>query len=361
MNESFADMQSSFPDLALSQDPLAFYHSLTENTVKGTLVAPVTGGGTANVEFEALTGASLAFLPSNTVAYQLYLYDHIPSLVSELKNLNYEAIAFHPYLSSGWNRTSVYDWMGFDRQYYEEDVVDRQDIRQYVSDACDYRQLYRWTEETDGPTLLFNVTMQNHSGYTQGWNNLPRSVTVVGQEKGNKTATAQFFSLMKESDEALQELIEYYDASDETTMIVFFGDHQPPLGNEFYEELYGKALDERTTEEVLRQYEVPFFIWANYDIPEAEGLRISSNYLGTLTRELAGLPLSGYDTLLQQMMAVLPVATTVGFVTADGLVTDDVSALPADAQAIYEDYRLMCYNYIFDQRHHPEGFYSPPA
>ena len=49
------------------------------------------------------------------------------------------------------------------------------------------------------------------------------------------------------------------------------------------------------------------------------------------------------------------------FVTADGLVTDDVSALPADAQAIYEDYRLMCYNYIFDQRHHPEGFYSPPA
>ena len=166
---------------------------------------------------------------------------------------------------------------------------------------------------------------------------------------------------MKESDEALQELIEYYAASDETTMIVFFGDHQPPLGNEFYEELYGKALDARTTEEVLRQYEVPFFIWANYDIPEAEGLRISSNYLGTLTRELAGLPLSGYDTLLQQMMAVLPVATTVGFVTADGLVTDDISALPAAAQAIYEDYRLMCYTHILDQRHHPEGFYSPPA
>ena len=361
MNEAFADLQTSFPQLELSGDPLAFYHSMTENTVKGRLVSPVTGGGTANVEFEALTGGSLAFLPSNTVAYQLYLYDHIPSLVSEAKNLGYSTIAFHPYLSSGWNRTSVYDWMGFDTQYYEEDVVDREDIRQYVSDSCDYRQLYRWTEETEGPTLLFNVTMQNHSGYSQGWNNLERSVKVVGQEAGSQTVTTQFFSLMRESDKAIEELVEYYSASDERTMIVFFGDHQPSLGNEFYEELYGKPLDGRTTEEVLQQYEVPFFIWANYDIPEEENVYISSNYLSVLVRELAGLPLSGYDTLLQQLMTVLPVSTTVGFVTADGFVTDKAEDLPADVQALYGDYRLMAYNYIFDENHHPENFYAPPA
>ena len=361
MNEAFADIQGSFPDLELTEDPLAYYHSMTENTVKGMLISPVTGGGTANVEYEALTGGSLAFLPANTVAYQLYLYDHIPSLVSEAKNLGYSTISFHPYLSSGWNRTSVYDWMGFDTQYYEEDVVDREDIRQYVSDSCDYKQLYRWTEETDGPPLLFNVTMQNHRGYAQGWKNLDRSVEVVGQTQGSKTATTQFFSLMKESDKAIEELIEYYSASDETTMIVFFGDHQPSLGNEFYEELYGKPLDERTTEEVLQQYEVPFFIWANYDIPEAENVRISANYLSVLTRQLAGLPLSGYDTLLQELMEVLPVATTVGFVTNDGLVTDKEADLPAEIQALYADYRLMAYNYIFDQKHHPQNFYSPPA
>ena len=361
MNEAFADLQGSFPTLELTEDPLAYYHAMTENTVKGMLISPVTGGGTANVEFEALTGGSLAFLPANTVAYQLYLYDHIPSLVSEAKNLGYSTISFHPYLSSGWNRTSVYDWMGFDRQFYEEDVVNREEIRQYVSDSCDYRQLYRWTEETVGPTFLFNVTMQNHSGYAQGWKNLDRSVEVVGQTQGSKSATTQFFSLMKESDKAIQELIEYYSASGETTMIVFFGDHQPSLGNEFYEQLYGKPLDDRTTGEVLQQYEVPFFIWANYDIPEAEGLRISANYLSTLTRQLAGFPLSGYDTLLGQLMEVLPVATTVGFVAQDGLITDKVEALPAGTRALYEDYRLMAYNYIFDENHHPENFYSPPA
>ena len=359
MNEAWADIAASFPQLELSQDPMPYYHALTENTIKGMLVTPVTGGGTANVEFEYLSGGSLAFLPTNTVAYQLYLYDHFPSLVSEARHFGYETIAFHPFLSSGWNRTSVYDWMGFDRQYYEEDVVDREDIRRYVSDACDYRQLFRWTEETEGPTFIFNVTMQNHSGYGQGWKNLERSVEVVGQTQGSTTATTQFFSLMRETDKALQQLIEHYAASEERTMIVMFGDHQPSLGNDFYEQLYGKPLDERTTEEVLAQYETPFFLWANYDLPEQEGLRISSNYLGTLTRQAAGLPLSGFDVQLRALMEVLPVASTAGYVTAEGLTVERPEDLPPEIRRQYEEYRTMAYNYLFDEKHHPEGFYSP--
>ena len=359
MNEAWADMAASFPQLELSEDPMPYYHSLTENTIKGMLVTPVTGGGTANAEFEYLSGGSLAFLPTNTVAYQLYLYEHFPSLVSEAKHFGYETIAFHPYLSSGWNRTSVYEWMGFDHQYYEEDVVDREDIRHYVSDACDYRQLFRWTEETDAPTFIFNVTMQNHSGYAQGWKNLERSVEVVGQTQGSTTATTQFFSLMRETDKALEELISHYAESDERTMIVMFGDHQPSLGNDFYEELYGKPLDTRTTEEVLAQYETPFFLWANYDIPEQEGLRISSNYLGTLTREVAGLPLSGYDVQLRALMEVLPVASTAGYVTADGLTVERSEDLPEEIRRQYEEYRITAYNYLFDENNHPENFFSP--
>ena len=361
MNEAFSDLGASFPNLELSADPLEFYHSMTENTVKGMLVTPVTGGGTANAEYEALSGASLAFLPTNTVAYQLYLYDGVPSLVSEIENLGYNTIAFHPYRSSGWNRTSVYDWMGFDTQYYEEDVVDRRDIRQYVSDSCNYEQLYRWTKDSKDPTFIFNVTMQNHSGYTQGWKSLNRTIEVVGQKQGVKTATAQFFSLMDASDNALEELIRHYSEVEETTMIVFFGDHQPSLGNEFYEELYGKALDERTTAEVLQQYETPFFIWANYDIPEAEDVRISSNFLSTLTRQMANLPLSGFDCLIAELMDVLPVATTAGFVTAEGEVYATADELPETIRTLYQDYAHLCYNYLFDKGNHPEGFFSPAA
>lgn len=357
MNESFADMAASFPNLELTEDPLSYFHSLTENTVKGMMISPVTGGGTANVEFEFLTGDSLAFLPSSTVAYQLYLYDGIPSLVSQLKALDYHAIAFHPYLSSGWNRTSVYPWMGFDEQYYEEDVQDPQLIRKYVSDLSDYQQLFRWTDETSGPTLIFNVTMQNHSGYAQGWNNLEKTVEVSGPMSAS-SITTQYFSLIKESDLAIQALIEHYQASGERTMVVFFGDHQPPLGNDFYKAIYGKALDDRTIEEVFQEYSVPFFIWANYDIPERDGLVISANYLGALTAYFAGLELTGYQNLQLELMEQLPVATTIGFMTADGRITDNEEELPQEAKELYEQYRIMAYNHLFDDGNHPEGFYS---
>ena len=357
MNESFSDLTAAFPNLELSEDPLAFYHSLTENTVKGTMISPVTGGGTANVEFEYLTGDSLAFLPSSTVAYQLYLYDGCPSLVSQAKDLGYHTIAFHPYLSSGWNRTSVYPWLGFDEVYFQEDVVDPQYIRNYVSDLSDYEQLFRWTEENDGPTMIFNVTMQNHSGYSQGWNNLSGDVNVTGGAKSS-SITTQYFSLMKESDQAIQALVEHYSQVEERTMIVFFGDHQPPLGNAFFETLYGKKLDERETAEVLQAYETPFFIWANYDIPERDDLRISSNYLGVLAAETAGLPLTGYQQLLSRLMDVLPVASTAGYVTADGQVTQEVEELPGYVQSLYREYELAAYNHLFDEKHHPEDFFS---
>ena len=357
MNESFSDLTAAFPNLELSEDPLAFYHSLTENTVKGTMISPVTGGGTANVEFEYLTGDSLAFLPSSTVAYQLYLYDGCPSLVSQAKDLGYHTIAFHPYLSSGWNRTSVYPWLGFDEVHFQEDVQDPQYIRNYVSDLSDYEQLFRWTEESAGPTMIFNVTMQNHSGYSQGWNNLSGDVTVTGGAKPS-SITTQYFSLMKESDQAIQALVEHYSQVEEKTLIVFFGDHQPPLGNTFFETLYGKKLDERDPEEVQQAYETPFFIWANYDIPERDDLRISSNYLGVLAAEVAGLPLTGYQQLLSRLMDVLPVASTAGYVTADGQVTQEVEELPGYVQSLYREYELAAYNHLFDEKRHPEDFFS---
>lgn len=357
MNESFSDLTAAFPNLELSEDPLAFYHSLTENTVKGTMISPVTGGGTANVEFEYLTGDSLAFLPSSTVAYQLYLYDGCPSLVSQAKDLGYHTIAFHPYLSSGWNRTSVYPWLGFDEVHFQEDVQDPQYIRNYVSDLSDYEQLFRWTEESAGPTMIFNVTMQNHSGYSQGWNNLSGDVTVTGGAKPS-SITTQYFSLMKESDQAIQALVEHYSQVEEKTLIVFFGDHQPPLGNTFFETLYGKKLDERDPEEVQQAYETPFFIWANYDIPEQDDLRISSNYLGVLAAEVAGLPLTGYQQLLSRLMDVLPVAGTAGYLTADGQVTQEAEELPGYVQSLYREYELAAYNHLFDEKHHPEDFFS---
>ena len=197
----------------------------------------------------------------------------------------------------------------------------------YISDLSDFKVITEYVEKKVNPDdklFLFNVTMQNHSGYAQGWNNLERTISLPDSLKLADSNAEQYFALARQTDNALKELIGYYSQCDEPTMIVFFGDHQPPLKNAFYERLYGKPLDQRTTEEVMRQYAVPFFIWTNYDLSGAEAdmqtedVVISPNYLGVLTAKLAGLPLTGYMNFLDQMYAELPAITPVGFVTRDG-------------------------------------------
>lgn len=318
MNESFSDL-TIFDKLEVSQDPTPFLHSLSENTMKGWMYSPVTGGGTASVEFEYLTGFATIFQPPHTVAYQLYTKEGMPSLASLLGVNGYESTAFHPYKSSGWNRPIVYNNMRFDHQLYQEDVDNAYLIRNYISDQSDYETIFQITDAEQGdPQFIFNVTMQNHSSYAQGWNNLEKTVTVSDELRQADYSSEQYLSLVLESDQALEQLVAHYEQSSEPTMIVFFGDHQPPLKNAFYEVLYGKPLSERTTEEVMQQYQVPFFIWTNYDIEEQEGLVISPNYLGVLTAQMAGMPLTGFMNFLSQLYEEMPAITPVGIVTADG-------------------------------------------
>lgn len=340
MNESFADF-SVFDTFEASEDPTPFLHSLTDNTIKGWMYSPVTGGGTASVEFEYLTGFSTIFQPPHTVAYQLYVEEGMPSLARLAGTQGYERTAFHPYKSSGWNRVLAYQYLDFDHQLYEEDVTDGYYIRHYVSDRSDYQTIFQSTEREDS-TFFFNVTMQNHSGYAQGWNNLERSIQLPDNLKQTDSTAEQYFALARESDKALEELITYYSSVDEPTLIVFFGDHQPPLKNAFYEALYGKKLSERTTEEVLQQYAVPFFIWANYDIEERQDVVISPNYLGVLTAQVAGLPLTGYMNFLSQMYEELPAITPVGIITGDGQCLEK-NELNAVQQEWLRQYEILNY------------------
>ena len=351
MNESFGDL-TIFDGLELEEDPTPFLHAMEENTIKGLMYSPVTGGGTASVEFEYLTGFSTYFQPPHTVAYQLYVSEGMPSLSSLMKVEGYETTAFHPYKSSGWNRPLTYQYMCFQNQYYQEDVEKPYMVRHYISDRSDYEKVFEITESAQGaPTFVFNVTMQNHSGYAQGWRNLEDSIKLNLRLSTIDKNAEQFFALMRESDKALKQLITYYSQVEEPTMIVFFGDHQPALKNGFYEALYGKALSERTTQEVLQQYAVPFFIWTNYDIQEQQDVILSANYLGVLTAQMAGLPMTGYMNFLSQLYEQLPVITPVGFITGEGEYLEEAELSETQREWLYT-YQVLNYcgmTDLFDQ------------
>jgi hypothetical protein len=272
----------------------------------------------------------------------------MPSLISWAKELGFETTTFHPYEASGWNRVEVYNDFGADNQLYNTDVEDPQYVRNYISDACDFDVLKSITEK-EGKQFIFNVTMQNHGGYKQGWFNLEEDVILTGDLSGVSEYTQQYLALMKETDRALEDLLTYYSTVDEPTLIVLFGDHQGNLSDWMYERMYGKTLDELNMAEVEQQYITPFFIWANYDIEEAQDVMISTNYLGALLGQVSNYPTTPYMDFLAELYESLPVVNRVGYVTADGQVVESKEELPEDIQELLGQYETLSYYNLFQR------------
>ena len=361
MNESFSDL-SVLPGVETNMDAMPFLRSLTENTIKGYAYSSVFGGTTANSEYEFLTGNTTAYLPAGTVPYQMYVSDGDPTLVSQMSALGYHTIAAHPYRSSGWNRPSVYSNFGFDEVYFESDFQNREYMRGdsktgYVTDRCNYENLIRMYEEKEAgePLFLFNVTMQNHSGYQMAWTNLPKEVWLTGELEGRFQTVNQYLSLVYQSDQAFEELIAYFSQVDEPTMILLFGDHQPQVATNFYTDVLGNDPD---TALAQKKQMVPFFLWANYDIPEAEGVELSLNYLSALLMDAANLPMTGYQKYLLELWETAPVINTVGVRDADGNWYGENEALPAGLEEAVSGYQMLLYNNIFDKSNRLENFFS---
>ena len=345
MDEAFSD-PAILGDFTVNQDYMPFVHSLlagADNTVSGYLNVSVKGGNTANTEFEYLTGNTMAFLPQGSIPYQQYINESAPSLASHLASLGYQTVAMHPYNASGWDRDTVYPAMGFSEMYFLPDFENPHKVRNYVSDQSDFEKIIEiYENKGDSPLFLFNVTMQNHSSYTESFDNFDPQIEVEG---GSQTLN-NYLSLLSLSDEALSELIAYFEGQEEDTVIVFFGDHQTT--NSVIEPILkqnGKSSSTLTEEEQADRYKVPFFIWANFDIEEETGVETSANYLGAKTLEAAGVPMDGYFTYLSGLSETVPVISANHVTLADGTFTnaDDQAELLSDYKG-YQYYRLFDYS-----------------
>jgi phosphoglycerol transferase MdoB-like AlkP superfamily enzyme len=309
MDEAFSDL-AVLGEVNASEDYMPFVHELqqgADNTITGYLNVSVCGGNTANTEFEFLTGNTMAFLPTGSIPYQQYITGETPSLASYLRELGYTTYAMHPYNSTGWNRDRVYPWLGFEESYFLKDMGNVSYLRTYVSDESDFSKVIELYEnKPEGqPLFLFNVTMQNHGSYTDTYANFVPEITVEGIDS---VPLNQYLSLIQKTDEALRELLEYLKEQPEHTVVVFFGDHQP--NNAVAGKIAAGDVDE-----TLR-YQVPYVIWANYDIAEASGVDTSANYLAAHVLEAAGVPTSGYQDFLLSLEGNYPILSAVRMETA---------------------------------------------
>lgn len=384
MCESFSDLQNVGEYFETNKEVLPFYNSLKENTIKGTAYASKIGGGTANSEFEFLTGNSLAFLPLGASPYQLYIKEPLPSLNSTLKDEGYNGIiGLHPYRRDGYNRINTYEHLGFEQFLGQEDFENPKLMRTYISDEENYNKiidLYEQSKkESDDPFYLFNVTMQNHSSYDEQYDNMPIDVKVTDKEftsieKGEHNELDTVLTLMNKSDQAIKELVEYFENQEEETIVIFFGDHQPKLPDGFYVKVLGNKDSQLTSEVLMNKYKVPFFIWANYDIEEKTYDKVSMNYLQSIAMEAAGMEMTDYNKYLLELRKQVPCITIFGHYDNDGNFynTDDrivntkevinpdsaeatASQTPQDGALL--EYNKFVYNNLFDTENRINSFF----
>ena len=217
--------------------------------------------------------------------------------------------------------------MGFDESYFLRDLSGLRYVRNYVSDASDFSKVIEIYENKpqNRPAFIFNVTMQNHGSYTDLYDNFTPDISVEGVDS---VALSQYLSLVRLTDEAFSELIGYFSEQDEKTVLVFFGDHQPNGA-------VTKYISSAGTDDAVR-YEVPYVIWANYDIDEETDADTSANFLAAHVLKAAGVPTSAYQNFLLELEETYPVITAVS------------TECEKENEELLLNYRRLQYYQLFD-------------
>ena len=276
LSESFSD-PTRVPGVALNQDPMPHIRSVKQGTTSGLMLSSGYGGGTANLEFQAMTGLSMAnFDPSLTSPYQQVIphLDWIPT-VNQAWGAPSRSLAFHPYESSMYSRAENYKKFGFSHFYSltgPDQIAhqDRIDRSQYVGDRSAYDSALEQMGDDKGNQFVEVITMQNHMPYNDWYDDNGFSVSSsdpnrpLGDDEMQSIRTyAKGVSL---SDQATADFLNSLDSQSKPVTVVFYGDHLPGI--------YGTASwDERNS---LALHLTDYFIWSN-KASDASGTQVSNS------------------------------------------------------------------------------------
>ena len=360
MNEAFSDItdheafafdetNEPLPNLqAMRQDP----HAVT-----GHIVVPNFAAGTANTEFDVMTGIQTNALSATTTSAMRVVNRNLDSLFRVYGENGYHTSYFHPGDNWFYNRENVLAWMGAEETRFTNGMENMETKGRWVTDQYLVGQIQNEFEETvaGGNTLFhYMTTIQNHMSYTpdkygEGYSypDVPLNISVSGHVE---TLLKVYIEGARDADAMLGQLKEYFSAQEKPVVLVFFGDHLPYLGDNQvgYEEL-GLAAEPYWAD--LASYETPFVIWANdtafemldwsaaVELPET----ISASFLGAAVLELTGHSSdSSWFSFLNDLRREFPVVQKNTAVLSDGTVANPV-LLDDQPSAALEKWRQWSY------------------
>lgn len=262
-------MCESFWDPTILND-VDFSEDIMKNFTKyekGKIVSPSIGGGTANVEFEALTGFSSYFLGPGVLAYNVYFRRDTPSLASVLKNNGYDTIAIHPYNAEMYNRDKVYKFLDFDEFISLDSFNLDTDLKgPYVSDDRLIDKVLDTLSKDNKPKFIWALTMQNHDPYVDKYDKLEVLATSDKLDNEEEGILSTYSEGIRDGADSLEKLIRELENAPTPTLVYFFGDHLPRMGS--LEKLY-EIYDRLNPEDDLykrdfRTYTTPYASWSNF-------------------------------------------------------------------------------------------------
>lgn len=286
--ESFFD-PARYSGVELDENPIPNFTRLREECSTGYLSMPSVGAGTANSEFEVLTGMNMDHFGAGEYPYKTVLGSTTcESLAYEFKNIGYTATAIHNHIRTFYGRDTVFENLGFDEFISVEDMgeVERTPTG-WCTDEVLTGQIVSALESSEGRDFIYTITVQAHGKYTdvEDWAEDDSSASGEEDVEWDETQSWEYYAeQLADTDRFVGELVETLSDMDEPTVVVFFGDHQPSL--EIDETLLDNG-DQFTTE---------YLIWSNFGL-EKQDVDLQAYQLGAYVQQRLGLCLGVISAL----------------------------------------------------------------
>lgn len=355
MSESLWD-PTRLKNVNFSKDPMPTIRSHQS----GHVFSPEFGGMTANVEFEALTGFSNAFLPYGSIPYQQYIRRPIPSLATFFGSKGYTTKAFHPYEGWFWNRNKVYQALGF-QEFQTEDTMPAMSKRgQFASDDSLTRHIMQEADRADGPFFYFAVTLQGHGPYEAGrYANGSLTVQSPVLTSASTESLQTFTRGVKESDQSFKTLIDWARKRERETILVFFGDHLPPLNEVYTETNYMPnvvATRRASVETMKREHETPLVVWSSKRGIQKDIGSVSPALLPQYIVRMAGYRHPFYTGILGRVSERYTVIDRHQLIGRNNRAQADW-AQSGRVDPLIRDYRFLQHDMMFGDRFSEERFF----
>ena len=368
-DEAFYDLTlwNAF-NYSADEQPLKNYLNIihSNQAIAGRNVTYGFGGGTDDSEFEVSTGMSTENIGQSVASAFSVISKNSFSINHALGDFGYTSSFYHPGKNWFYNRANVYRYFGYKNIIFEKNGFQNTgfDTSGFVHDSVFMNNFEKLYKETLSPSFITGVTIENHGPYND---NRYKKTYPIKLKRGVKLSDearwilGNYITGLKNTDDMLKSITDFYDSKKEPVILLFYGDHKPYLGADYlgFRELDKKFAKGSSAKDNIATYETPYFIWSNkaglksfqinlQKINKTNTEELSCFYLGGLLTQLAGYEnLSPFTQFTNEARDILPVMHKGNYKT--GTSPFESKSAPKFTKTLDETQQELVKNYKFWQ------------